>query len=310
MSAQSISVRRDRRTRNRPPYWMIAPAVFLLAVIVAAPFLVSIYTSFTSLNQYSIGNWLHAPFVGLRNYISAFTQGSAIGASALQSLWVSVAFSLLTTLCITPIGIVAALLVNTPFRGRSWVRALFLIPYVMPVFVNAITWRLLFMNGWGLVDKVLAWLHLASVNTFWLIGPNSFWAMVIADVWSSWPFIYLMVLAGLQGIPNDLYESAYMDGATQVRCFFSITLPSLRPILSLALLLSTLNHFNNFTLPFIMFGTPPSPQADVLPLNVYVTSFQTFNFGLGAAMSLITLVLMMIPAYFYIRMLRLGEATT
>ncbi|GLG00727.1 hypothetical protein Alches_07660 [Alicyclobacillus hesperidum subsp. aegles] len=134
--------------------------------------------------------------------------------------------------------------------------------------------------------------------------------MIIADVWSSWPFIYLMVLAGLQGIPKELYESAYMDGSTHLKSFFAITLPSLRSVLSLALLLSTLNHFNNFTLPFIMFGTPPSPQADVLPLNVYVTSFQTFDFGLGAAMSLITLFLMMIPAYLYIRMLRLGEVTT
>ncbi|UOF89496.1 sugar ABC transporter permease [Fodinisporobacter ferrooxydans] len=293
--------------RNSPPYWMMFPALLLLIIIVVAPFLVAVYTSFTKLDQYTIANWTHAPFVGWKNYVNAFTQGNALGASAIQSVWVSIAFSLLTTIGITPIGIIAALLVNKPFRGQRWVRAMFLIPYVMPIFVNAITWRLLFMNGWGLIDRILSALHLASKNTFWLIGPHSFWAMVIADIWSSWPFVYLMVLAGLQGISDDLYESAHMDGATPIRCFFSITLPSLRPILGLALLLSTLNHFNNFTLPFIMFGTPPAPQADVLPLNVYVTSFQTFNFGLGAAMSLLTLVLMMIPAFFYIRMLRLGE---
>lgn len=288
---------------------MILPAVALLLILVVAPFVIGIYTSLTKLDQYTIGNWIQAPFVGFENYINAFQEGNAIGASALQSLWVSLSFSVLTTIIIVPIGIIGALLVNSPFRGRAWVRALFLIPYVMPVFVNAITWRMLFMNGWGLVDRVLSTLHLASINTFWLIGPNSFWAMVVADVWSSWPFIYLMVLAGLQGIPNEIYESARMDGATVPRGFFSITLPLLRPVLGLAVLLSTLNHFNNFTLPFIMFGTPPSPQADVLPLNVYITSFQTFNFGLGAAMSLITLVLMMIPAFFYIRMLRLGEET-
>ncbi len=293
--------------RNRPPYWMILPALFLLVVIVVAPFLVSIYTSFTNLDQYTISNWIHAPFVGLKNYISALEQGNALGASSLQSLWVSISFSLLTTILITPIGIFAALIVNKPFQGRAFVRTLFLLPYVMPVFVNAITWRMLFMNGWGMIDRILSVLHLASQNTFWLIGPNSFWAMCIADVWSSWPFVYLMVLAGLQGISEDLYESAYLDGANSTRSFFSITLPMLRPILGLALLLSTLNHFNNFTLPFIMFGTPPSPQADVLPLNIYITSFQTFNFGLGAAMSLITLVIMLVPAFFYIRLLRLGE---
>ncbi len=299
-----------RRMASRPPFWMMVPAVLLLLMIVVTPFLLSIYTSFIKLDQYTIANWTRAPWVGLENYVTAFSQGNALGASALQSVWVSVTFSLATTLIITPVGIVAALLVNKPFRGRGAVRAMFLIPYVLPVFVNAIMWRLLFMNGWGLVDQMLANLHLASLNTFWLIGPKSFWAMVIADVWASWPFIYLMVLAGLQGISEELYESAWLDGATHWRSFFSITLPMLRPILGLALLLSTLNHFNNFTLPFVMFGTPPAPQADVLPLNVYITSFQTFNFGLGAAMSLLTLIIMMVPAFFYIRMLRLGEATS
>jgi multiple sugar transport system permease protein len=90
----------------------------------------------------------------------------------------------------------------------------------------------------------------------------------------------------------------------------SITLPLLRPILSLAVLLSTINHFNNFTLPFVMFGTPPPPQVDVLPLNVYVTSFQLFNLGEGAAMSLVTLLVMLIPAIFYIRIVRMGEHLT
>lgn len=295
------------RKGERSVYWMMVPALLLLLVLVALPFLLSVYTSLTRLNQYTITDWLRAPFIGIDNYIAALRQGNALGASALQSVFVSVAFSIGTTVLLTPIGIIAALLVNKPFTGRRWIRALFLLPYITPVFVNAITWRLLFMTKWGLVDRTLGFLHIASKQTLWLIGPHSFWAMVIADVWASWPFLYLMVLAGLQGISDELYQSAFIDGASRVRSFFSITLPMLRPILGLALLLSTLNHFNNFTLPFMMFGTPPSPSADVLPLNVYVTSFQTFNFGLGSAMSIITLILMMIPAFFYIRMLRLGE---
>ena len=291
----------------KPPYYMALPAVLFLVVLVAIPFFIGIYISFTRLNQYTIGDWVRAPFIGLKNYIDGFTQGNALGASTLQSVVVSLAFSLVTTAIITPIGVVAALVVNKPFAGRAIVRVLFLLPYVMPVFVNAITWRMLFMTGWGIIDQALAALHLASANTFWLLGPKSFWALVIADVWISWPFIYLMVLAGLQGIPDELYESASMDGATRMRGFFAITMPMLRRVLGLALLLSTLNHFNNFTLPFIMFATPPPPQADVLPLNVYITSFETFNFGLGAAMSLIALVIAMVPVVFYIRMLRLAE---
>jgi multiple sugar transport system permease protein len=269
-----------------------------------------VYTSFTQLNEYTLGDWLSAPFIGVANYVNALTESNILGASALESVGVSVAFSLLSTALITPIGIAAALAVNRPFRGRAFVRAFLLIPYALPVFVTGVLWRFMFMNGWGLVDLVLSRLHLASINTYWLLGPNSFWALVIADCWGAWPFVYLMVLAGLQGIPQELYEAAYIDGASVPKALWTITLPLLRPVLGLALLLSTLNHFNNFTLPFVMFGTPPPSQADVLPLNVYVTSFETLNFGLGAAMSLLTLVIMVIPAFFYIRALHLGEVDT
>jgi multiple sugar transport system permease protein len=285
------------------------PSVVLLIVIILIPFLIALYISFLNLDQYTLRSWIHAPWVGIANYVTALTSGNVIGASTLVSLGVSIAFSLLTTLCITPIGILAALTVNTQYRGRTLVRTLYLIPYVMPTFVTALVWRMMFLNKTGLVDRLLATIHVANVNTYWLLGPNSFWAMVIADVWASWAFIYIMVLAGLQSIPADVYDAAVVDGANSWQKLTRIVLPQLRHILGLALLLSTLNHFNNFTLPFVMFGTPPPVQANVLPLNIYVSSFQLFNFGLGGAMSVITLVLMLIPGFLYIRTLRLGEVT-
>ncbi len=296
-----------RRALRRPPFVLLAPTLILLLVIVAIPFVIGVYTSVTDLNQHTITHWSSAPFIGLQNYVDGFTATAALGATLLQSIWASVSFSLMTTVLIIPIGIVAALLMNTSFRGRSVVRTIFLIPFVMPVFVNAITWRLLFMSGWGPIDRALAALHLAGVNTYWLIGPNSFWAMVMADVWASWPFVYLMTLAGLQQISRDLYEAAAIDGASGWRSFFAITAPLLRPIFGLAVLLSTINHFNNFTLPFVMFGTPPPVAVDVLPLNIYVTSFQLFDLGQGAAMSFVALLVMLVPAIFYIRLVRLGE---
>ncbi len=289
------------------PMWLMWPSVFLLVVIIGIPFLIALYISFLNLDQYTLRSWIHAPWVGISNYVSALTAGNVIGASTLTSLGVSVGFSLLTTLCITPIGILAALTVNTQYRGRAIIRALYLVPYVIPTFVTALVWRMMFLNRTGLVDIVLAGIHVASINTYWLLGPNSFWAMVIADVWASWAFIYMMVLAGLQSISGDLYDAAEVDGANAWQKLTRVVLPQLRHILGLALLLSTLNHFNNFTLPFVMFGTPPPVQADVLPLNIYVSSFQLFNFGLGGAMSVITLVLMLIPGLFYIRTLHLGE---
>lgn len=309
-TAAVVSSERVRgRVLGSRPMWLVWPSIVLLVVIIGIPLLIAIYISFLNLDQYTLKSWIQAPWVGLANYVTALTAGNVIGASALTSLGVSVGFSLLTTLFITPIGILAALTVNTQYRGRTFVRSLYLVPYVIPTFVTALVWRQMFLNGTGLVDRFLAGIHVANINTYWLLGPNSFWAMVIADTWASWAFIYIMVLAGLQSISHDHYEAADIDGASSWQKLTRVVLPQLRHILGLALLLSTLYHFNNFTLPFVLFGTPPPAQADVLPLNIYVSSFQLFNFGLGGAMAVITLIIMLIPGFMYIRALRLGEMT-
>lgn len=297
-----------RKRKGSPrPLWLLWPGLVLLLVIIGIPFLAAFYIGFLNLDQYSLRTWLQAPWVGLSNYVATFTNGSVVGTSLPISLGISVGFSVLTTLLITPIGLLAALTVNAPYRGHVFVRALYLIPYIIPTFVTALIWRMMFLNGTGLVDRFLAALHVASINTYWLLGSNSFWAMVIADTWAAWPFIYMMTLAGLQSLPGEIYDSAAIDGANFRQKIVHIILPHLRHTLALAVLLSTLNHFNNFTLPFVMFGTPPPVQADVLPLNIYVSSFQLFNFGAGAAMSVITLIIVLVPGFLYIRSLRLSE---
>src|SRR5262249_34876070 len=156
--------------------------ILLFVLIIGIPFLIAFYISFLNLDQYTLRSWVSAPWVGLSNYVSSLVAGNVVGASTLGSLAVSLGFSLLTTLFITPIGILGALTVNTQYRGRAIIRALYLIPYVMPTFVTALVWRMMFLNRTGLVDRALAGLHLADINMYWLLGPNSFWAMVIADV--------------------------------------------------------------------------------------------------------------------------------
>jgi multiple sugar transport system permease protein len=308
-------MRREPRVRRggtgsgfAPPLQLMAPSLILLVLIVYVPLVVAAYISITALNQYTITNWLHAPVVGVRHYLEGLNPWGPLGGSLLGSIRASLLFSLLTTFFITPIGLGAALLFNSQLRGRAVFRAVMLLPYIIPTFVNAIVWRLIFMNDRGLANQLLSALHLAARDTFWLIGPNSLWAMVVADVWASWPLIYMMALAGLQVIPAELYDAAAIDGASGVSSFRYVTLPLLWATLSLALLLSTINHFNNFTLPFVMFGTSPPDQVNVLPLNVYVHSFITFNFGFGAAMSIVALIVVMIPAVLYVRATRLGEA--
>jgi len=251
-----------------------------------------------------------APWVGFENYVEALAGSNVLSVSALESLGISVAFSVLTTLIITPIGILAALTVNTNFRGRALLRSLYLVPYVIPTFVTALLWRMMFLPQTGLINRTLSAIGVADLNTYWLVGAKSFWAMTITEVWAVWAFIYIMVLAGLQSIPVEQYEVAELDGANSWQKLTRVVLPQLRGLIALAVLLSTLFHFNNFTLPFVMFGTPPPTPVTVLPLNIYLTSFNLFDFSLGSAMSVITLIIMLIPGFFYLRMLRLGEVTS
>ena len=241
-----------------------------------------------------------APFVGFQNYVEAFTS-----AGLLHSIWISLAFSILTTLVCTPIGLLAAMAVNTAFRGRFLVRSLFLVPYVIPSFVTATVWRFIFQPN-GAANSLLDTFGIDGGQ--WLIGDRAFWALVIVDIWAAWPFIYMMTIAGLQSIPNEMYEAADLDGATWVKKIRYVALPQIRGQLLLGLLLSTLAHFNNFTLPYVLLGSPAPQPALTLPVNVYQTSFQVFRFGLGAAMAVISLILMIIPAVIYLRASKLTAA--
>ena len=317
MSAQpapETSVARSKRGRGRTagdrPLWLMWPNIVVVLLIVALPFLIAVYTSFLSVDQYTLRQWVGAPWVGFENYVEALAGSNVLSVSALGSLGISVAFSVLTTLIITPIGILAALTVNTNFRGRALLRSLYLVPYVIPTFVTALLWRMMFLPHTGLINRTLSAIGVADLNTYWLVGAKSFWAMTITEVWAVWAFIYIMVLAGLQSIPVEQYEVAELDGANSWQKLTRVVLPQLRGLIYLAVLLSTLFHLNNFTLPFVMFGTPPPTPVTVLPLNIYLTSFNLFDFSLGSAMSVITLIIMLIPGFFYLRMLRLGEVTS
>jgi multiple sugar transport system permease protein len=312
--APETSVARPKRGRGRTagdrPLWLMWPNIVVVLLIVALPFLIAVYTSFLSVDQYTLRQWVGAPWVGFENYVEALAGSNVLSVSALGSLGISVAFSVLTTLIITPIGILAALTVNTNFKGRALLRSLYLVPYVIPTFVTALLWRMMFLPQTGLINRTLSAIGVADLNTYWLVGAKSFWAMTITEVWAVWAFIYIMVLAGLQSIPVEQYEVAELDGANSWQKLTRVVLPQLRGLIALAVLLSTLFHFNNFTLPFVMFGTPPPTPVTVLPLNIYLTSFNLFDFSLGSAMSVITLIIMLVPGFFYLRMLRLGEVTS
>jgi multiple sugar transport system permease protein len=297
------------RHQQRKPLWMLLPGGAAVLLIIIIPVILTVVLSLLNVNVSTLHLWLRAPFIGLRNYVDAFTQPSIFGVSLVRSILITVSFSLLTTVIITPIGVLAALSVHRPFRGRGLVRAVYLIPYVIPTFVTALMARIMFLNQTGLVDVVLSALGIASRNTYWLIGPNAFWAMLFVELWATWPFIYMMTLAGLQAIPKQVYEAAELDGASYWQKIRWIALPQIGRLLALGMLLSTLNHFASFTLPFVMFSSPPPASVAVLTVNSYFNAFSSFEFGIASAMAVVTLVILFIPGYLYIRATRMSAAS-
>jgi multiple sugar transport system permease protein len=299
------SARRRRGRLRRPPVWMLLPGLVAVIVVVLIPTALTVVLSLLNLTVATIRDWLSAPFDGLHNFINAFTTPNALGTTAGQSLLTSIEFSLLATVIVTPIGFLAALSVHQPFRGRGLVRGLYLIPHVIPMFVTALLARIIFLNQTGPLDTLLSHLGIASRNMYWLIGPHAFWAMVIVDAWTQWPFIYLLVLAALQGIPREQFEAAELDGASSIGKIRYIMLPQISGMLKLAVLLSTLYHFGNFTLAYVMFSSPPPDSVSVLPISTYFDAFTTFDYGIASAIAVVTMVVLLIPGFIYIRMSRL-----
>lgn len=292
---------RSSDTRGRP-LWLLAPGGVLIALIILVPAVLALWMSLLALDQYSLRQWLSAPFIAVANYVEAFA-----GSRLLHGMWVSVAFGVLTTALTLPIGVAAALAVHTRFRGRGLVRSVFLIPYVLPSFVTATIWRTLLQHS-GAVNGVLGWVGLDGGQ--WLVGDRSFWTLVLVDTWTAWPFVYLLALAGLQVIDRETHEAAALDGASWSQKLSYIVLPALRGPLSLAVIIATLSHINNFTLPYVLFGSPAPRPVEVLPMLTYTTSFETFRFGLGSAMALLSVVLIAIPLLVYLRAVRLDTGTT
>jgi multiple sugar transport system permease protein len=287
----SRPARRHGRTYPRAtPYLLLLPALVLELAVHIIPICVGIWMSIKGLTQFYIRNWSAAPSVGLRNYRTALNFGNPTGRELIHSLWVTIAYTVLVVGLCWLLGVTAAVLLQKPFRGRGALRTVFLAPYALPAYAAVMTWSFLFQRDTGLVNHVLVdELHLASGRPFWLIGGNSFVTLVVVSVWRTWPFALLCLTAGLQTVPTDLYEAASIDGAGFFQQLRSITLPMLAPVNKVLILVLFLWTFNDFNTPYVLFGKAAPHAADLISIHIYQSSFITWNFGLGSAMSVLML---------------------
>jgi multiple sugar transport system permease protein len=276
---------------------MLAPGGLLTLLVIVVPLAVALYISLLDLDQYSFREWIRAPFIGVRNYTEALRGPGTVHAIAL-----STSYAAIVTLVTLPIGVAAALATQNRFPGRALVRSVFLIPYVLPAFVVGTVWRIILQPA-GIANRTLGGVGIDA--GLWLNGRQSYWALIIVQIWASWPLVYLLTLAGLQSVDPVVHEAAALDGAGWWVKLRYVIFPFLRGPVALAVIIGFLHSINNFTLPFVLFGVPSPRDVEVLPVLTYVESFQNFRFGLSAAMAVLSLLLIAIPLAFYLRVVRL-----
>jgi multiple sugar transport system permease protein len=262
--------------------WLFtAPALVVLAVAVGYPMLLAIWYSF---HQKLFG--LPADFVGLENFLANLEDPRFRNAVATTLIYTVVA---VTFKCC--IGFAVALLLNREFPLRAVLRSLILLSWALPEIAVVLGWNWLLNSEWGALNVVLTRLGLIDQNIYWLSDPALVLPTVIAvDVWRTFPFFTIVILAGLQNINKELYEAAAVDGASAVRRFWHITLPQVVPVLSVALVLATIWNLNDFATIWFLTRGGPGSATEVLSIYTYQVAFSSLN-DLGRAASVSTLAM-------------------
>jgi multiple sugar transport system permease protein len=268
---------------------MVAPSMILIAIVAVWPI---VYAIWLSLHEYSVrvaglSRW--AGPIGLRNYSTALQDPDWRAA-----LYHTLIFTVASVSLELVIGLGMALAMHAAFRGQGLLRTTVLVPWAVLTVVTAVMWRTMFVSPYGFVNTIL------GTHTVWLGSePQALIIIILADVWKTAPFMALLILAGLQVIPGEVYEAAKVDGATTWQRFVKITLPLLTPAILVALIFRTLDALRIFDLPYVLtqgqFGTS---TLSTIAQETFATNR---IYGLGSAMAVLTFIIVMIVSFSYIR---------
>lgn len=270
---------------------LLSPALFILIALVAFP---TVYLLFVSTQQWLL-SMPNRDFVGLGNFIDLF-EAPDFHSALLTTIIYVVASTLLTATA----GFVLAFLMSGNLRGRNVMRTIIVLPLIVPPVVAGFSWKFLLSREVGLVG---AWfLPILGFEAAMLADPKlAMVSILIADLWSKTPLMFLIFLAGLQAIPNELYEMATMDGTRIGSLIRYIILPLLRPTIGLALVLRLIDAINVFDLIYVMTTGGPGTATQTLPLLGWKIGFNYFNFGQASALAVIMLFLVVVPSTIIIR---------
>lgn len=291
--------------RRQPlAYWLAIPSVIVIFLTVAFPFF---YNVLLSLSNMSLTNFQEWQIVGLQNFKEVFAEGSFYRLLAKTFFW-----TIVNVLFHTVFGVILALALNGPIRGKTFYRICLIIPWAVPAYITALTWRSMFHYEYGAVNLLLnpiySFFGIDPIN--WLGDPSpAFAACIVANVWLGYPFMMVIALGGLQGIPGELYEAARIDGATRWHQFWHVTLPLLKPVLAPAVTLGAIWTFNNLNVVWLVSnGGEPSDQTHILVSYVYKAVFNLYRYGYGAALSMVIFAILLVGSLLGLQRTRATES--
>jgi trehalose/maltose transport system permease protein len=268
----------------------MAPMLVVLALVAGWPLLRTVWFGFTDANLSDLGA---AQFVGLINYVYLLQDPDWWNA-----VWNTFVFALVSVTLETLLGLGIALALDAHFRGRGLLRAAVLIPWAIPTVVSAQMWAWMFNDVFGVINYVLLALGLIAQPVAWIASPDTaLAAVIIVDVWKTTPFMALLLLAGLQMLPQECYESARVDGVHPLKVFFKVTLPLLKPALMVAIIFRVLDALRIFDLIYVMTGN----NRDTMSMSVYarqqLVDFQDVGYGSAAATLLFLIIALFTVVY-------------
>ena len=273
---------------------MLTPTIVVLLVMTAYPLFFTLYYSFT---DYNLLKQLRKPasFIALKNYTDLLKNEYFR-----QAIWNTVKFTVLAVIFEMLIGFALALLVHSLTRGQKVMRILLLLPYLLPTVTVALSWRMMLSPNYGIVNQVLQALHLPVYNWFSDIH-TAFGMLVLIDVWQSAPFVFLLLYAALQAVPQTQYEAARIDGANAVKSLFYVTIPNIKNSLALCALLRTIDSFRLFDKVNLLTGGGPANSTATITQYLYNFGIKSLNFGFGSAGAIIMTILVLLLSSLYIK---------
>lgn len=294
---------RDDWQRNPLAYWLALPAFVVTFATIIYPFLFNLAVSCSNMSLRHFHDWR---ITGVQNYFEVFREPAFFRVALLTLLWTVVNVTLHVA-----IGVLLAVTLNGPVRGKSVYRLILILPWAIPAYITALSWRGMFDAEYGAVNLLGNRLFgLPAIN--WLgDATNAFLACLITNVWLGFPFMMVIALGGLQGIPAELYEAARMERVSRWQQFWQITLPLLRPVLVPAATLGAIWTFNNLNVVWLVSnGGEPADQTHILVSYVYKSVFNAYRYGFGAALSVVIFAALLVLCGWYLTRSRAVEGAT